>query len=83
MTNQLTGFDLLMLISKEKVRVDMVGDEVVISVAEGLPEMITKASGVQISEQTIQNMYVELCKLLGGIKITLEENTDEEGDTTN
>lgn len=76
--NKLTGFDLLMFISKEKVRIDMVGTDVIISIAEGLPEMISQAVGVEVSEQTLQNVYMELAKLLGGISITIEENPDEE-----
>lgn len=70
--NKLTGFDLLMLISKEKVRIDLVGTDVIISIAEGLPEMISKAVGVEVSEKTLQNVYLELAKLLGGISITIE-----------
>lgn len=76
--NKLTGFDLLMFISKEKVRIDMVGTDVIISIAEGLPEMISQAVGVEVSEQTLQNVYMELAKLLGGISITIEENPNEE-----
>ena len=75
--NKLTGFDLLMLISKEKVRIDMVGTDVIVTIADGLPEIITKATGVEVSVETLQNVYVELAKLLGGISITIEENTDE------
>ena len=75
--NQLTGFDLLMLISKEKVRIDMIGEEVIISVADGLPELITKATGVEVSRETIQNLYVEFAKLLGGINITVEAKDEE------
>lgn len=78
---QLTGFDLLHFVSANLAHIGPDPEnpgQFLFHVEESLAEALTQNTGFEVTTENLTNIYVEFAKMLGGIRLTISENTEKD-----